>query len=213
MVQSVSHYSGSTYATTAGETRRACIRNLPGFLSNSSVNVLDSSLIPDVRVTIYWATNATLSKANGVGDTDFVLTTGVTSVSSSFTINDCFACIDTISIASDVYGSMVDMYMKGEEQCIKISFPDYTTIHDSGSIIRFSVASNSLDRVLALWCNDAQSSPVPIDGTALSSNNYDTPTTSSSDKLFQSAYVNSVLPSSATTLQLTCNSSQFPQHE
>eukprot|EP00965_Chrysotila_dentata_P050907 1688516-Pleurochrysis_carterae.AAC.1 len=170
MVQSVSHYSGDTYATTAGETRRVCIHNLPGFLSNSSVNVIDSSLVPDIRVTIYWAPNATLSKSNGVGDTDFVLTTGVTSISSSFTINDCFTTIDTISIASDVYGSMVDMYMKGEEQCLKVSFKDYTTIHDSGSIIRFSVASNSLDRVLALWCKDAQSSPVPIDGTALSSN-------------------------------------------
>eukprot|EP00965_Chrysotila_dentata_P230873 6198041-Pleurochrysis_carterae.AAC.1 len=189
MVQSVSHYSGSTFTSTAGETRRVCIRNLPGFLSNSSVNVLDSSLIPDVRVTIYWSPNAVLSKSNGVADADFVLTTAVDNISSSYTINDCFATIDTISIAGDAYTSMIDTYMNmGEEQCLKISFKDYTTIHDSGSTIRFSIASNSMDRVLAMWCNDSQSSPVPIDGTALSSNKYDTPTTSSSDNLFQSAY-------------------------
>eukprot|EP00965_Chrysotila_dentata_P059536 1975800-Pleurochrysis_carterae.AAC.1 len=170
MVQSVSHYSGDTFATTSGESRRVCINNLPGFLSNGSVSTFDSSLIPDLRVTIYWAPNATLSKANGPGDTDFVATTSVDDISSSYTINDCFARIDTISFANDAYGSMVDMYMKGEEQCLKVSFPDFSTIHDSGSTIRFSIASNSMDRVLALWCKDDQSSPVPIDGTALSSN-------------------------------------------
>eukprot|EP00965_Chrysotila_dentata_P004009 130291-Pleurochrysis_carterae.AAC.1 len=214
MVQSVSHYSGDTYATTAGESRRVCINNLPGFLSNASVSTFDTALIPDLRVTIYWAPNATLSKANGVDNTDFIKTDAVTSSSSSYTINDCFATIDTINIANDAYTSMIDTYMNmGEEQCLKVSFPDYTTIHDSGSTIRFSIASNSMDRVLALWCKDDQSNPVPIDGSALSSRKYDTPFNSSSDKLFQTAYVNSALPSSATTLQLTCNSSQFPQHE
>eukprot|EP00965_Chrysotila_dentata_P214984 6188501-Pleurochrysis_carterae.AAC.3 len=100
MVQSVSHYSNDTYTTTSGETRRVCIRNLPGLLSNGSVSVLDTSLLPDIRVTIYWAPNAVLSKSAGIGDSDFIQVHA--SVSSSFTIDDCFATIDTISIASDV---------------------------------------------------------------------------------------------------------------
>eukprot|EP00965_Chrysotila_dentata_P094755 3133915-Pleurochrysis_carterae.AAC.1 len=215
MVQAVSHFSGETFTTTSGETRRFCIRNLPGLFSDGSVSVFDTSLIPDIRVTLYWSTNAVLSKSNGVADGDFVKTDAVTTLSSSYTNNDCFMTIDSISIAGDAYSSMIDTYMKmGEEQCLTVSFPDYTTVHDSaGSIIRFSTATNSMDRVMALWCTDSQTSPVPINGSALAVLKYDSPTSSSSDKLFQSAYVNSALPSNVTTLQLTCNSSQFPQHE
>eukprot|EP00965_Chrysotila_dentata_P125223 4140244-Pleurochrysis_carterae.AAC.4 len=213
MVQSVSHNSfDKEFTGTTGETRRMCIQNLPGLFTDANVSVLDTALIPDLQITLYFASNTVMSKSAGIGDSDFVKVHD--SASSTYTIDDCFASIDTISIGNDSYSNMVSAFMnRSEEQCLKISFPDYSTIHDSGEIIRFSVATNSLDRVMCLLCSDNQSYPVPIDGTALAARKYDSPVSSSSDKLFQSAYVNSSLPSTATTLQLTCNGSQFPQYE
>jgi hypothetical protein len=174
-VRAKSYVDGSTIATTdnevysAGASPRFCIMDLEGFFSTAEPKLLDTSLMPDLRVRLHLASDNVLGsvagvKLSGTGGTD-IDDTGTQGA--RYQLTDIHGLIECIGLADQSYDQMLASMMSSQG-FLEIPYKNYTnfqTVHSGSS--RFTVSTQSLDRVWVCWRStgyDTQGGLVPIKG-------------------------------------------------
>ena len=161
-VRETSYVNGATFADPAPESYasssdpRFCIENLEGFLSSAEPKLLDTSLIPDLRVRLYMAGVEILSNPAGVILTDEAGTLANSigangTADATYTLSDIHAHIECIGLADATYDNMLSSMMSSQG-FLEIPYKAYTSFTDThtGSS-RFSVSTASLDLIWIAW--------------------------------------------------------------
>lgn len=138
---------------------------MEGFMSTVDPKLFDSSIIPDLRVRLYMATNSVLSASSMIEEPDFSdesiasTTTGpghsaafVTDVPDiKYRITDVVGTIECISLADMTYENLLASTMQSQGY-LEAPFKAYHSFQDThNATTRFSVATQSLDRVWVAW--------------------------------------------------------------
>jgi hypothetical protein len=157
VVREISYVDGATIAGTGNETltgtqSRFCIDKWDGFLGSAEPKVMDSALVPDIVVSVYLADTNVLSSSAGValdgagaGD----ITDDGTGLG-SYELSNIHATIECIGLADAVYDNMISS-MIASKGFIEVPFKQYFSFQDTHSgQMRFSVATQSLDRIWAV---------------------------------------------------------------
>jgi len=159
MVRKKSYVDGGA-AITANETYTGsqshfCIKSWEGFLGSAEPKIMDSSLVPDLVVSIYLADNSVLANVAG-NDIAGTSTTGINvdgSGTVSYSLSNIHATIECMGLADGTYDNMVSS-MIATKGFIEIPFKQYYSFQDTHSgQMRFSVATQSLDRIWAVHRN------------------------------------------------------------
>ena len=169
-------YDGNTIAVANGtdelyDSDKAIhvIDKWEGFLGTCEPRILDASILPDLVVSIYWATNNVLASCKG--STSNALFTAVpdnNTGKAEYAISNIHASIETVALADSVYDNMV-AGMIASKGFVEIPFKQYFSFHNThtGSS-RFTVATQSLDRVWMAWrlksYNTANQAPHAVPG-------------------------------------------------
>ncbi len=158
-----------------------CIDKFKGFIGSADPKLLDTSLMPDVRVRLYLASDAILMSTDAVGIGDGVAAAAPTAGAgikgfcndngnglAKFELSDLHATIEAIGLASTAYDAMLSAQMS-QAGFLEIPYKDYTSfqnVHDNNGSTRFTVSTQSLDRVWVAWrANDLiQKRPVIVNG-------------------------------------------------
>ncbi len=142
---------------------------MEGFMSTVDPKLFDSSIIPDLRVRLYMATNSVLSASSTVtagtssgnfSDQSIVSTTTGPGHSSTYAtsppdikykITEIVGTIECISLADMTYENLLASTMQSQGY-LEAPFKAFHSFQDqhNGST-RFSVATQSLDRVWIAW--------------------------------------------------------------
>ena len=173
-VRAKSYVDGSTIATTdnevysAGASPRFCIMDLEGFFSTAEPKLLDTSLMPDLRVRLHLASDNVLASVAGIplaGTGTDIADDGTGGA--RYQLTDIFATIECIGLADQAYDQMLASMMSSQG-FLEIPYKNYTnfqTVHSGSS--RFSISSSSLDKIWVCWRStgyDTQGGLVPING-------------------------------------------------
>ena len=177
IVRERSYVDGSNI-TAGGETYNAvgkdtlfCINHWEGFLGTCEPRIIDTSLLPDLVVTVYLTTNHVLSDSRGTNmeanAADGFYRDPAASAA-TFTLSNVHATIECIGLADAVYDNMnaSEIAAKG---FLEVPFKQYFSFSNehTGST-RFTVATQSLDRIwLAMRGpshNDRIHAPHPVKG-------------------------------------------------
>ena len=123
-----------------------------GFLGTCEPKILDASILPDLVVSIYWASNSVLAscKQNTTNDL-FTAKPDSNAEAAVYEIKHIHASIETIGLADSVYDNMVAS-MIASKSFIEIPFKQFfafSNTHTGSS--RFTVATQSLDRIWMAW--------------------------------------------------------------
>jgi len=161
----------------SSELRRFCIDKFEGFLSSAEPKLMDTSLIPDIRVRLYMASNNVLTTSAGTAIGSAVAKAGPPAFEAGFArvgtgagayeLTDIFATIEAIGLADQNYDQMLSSMMSAQG-FLEIPYKSYTSFQEthSGSS-RFTVSTQSLDRVWVTWRNtnfNAQDAPIIVNG-------------------------------------------------
>lgn len=155
--------------------QRFCIDKFPGFLDSVEPKLLDTSILPDIRVRLYMATDNVLTTSAGtaIGDATasapfevgFARTGGVGG--GAYELTNIHATIEAIGMADMGYDAMVDAQMK-QQGYLELPYKAYTSFQENHSgASRFTVSTQSLDRVWVCWRVEnpnVQSHPIIVDG-------------------------------------------------
>ena len=240
--------NGATQITTtenedypAGPNVRFCIQKFHGFLATADPKLLDTSLIPDIRVRLYMASDNVLTTSPGtaIGDAaaaapfeaGFAAAGGAGG--GKYILTDIFATIEAIGLADQSYDQMIAAQM-GQQGFLEIPYKSYTSFQEthSGSS-RFTVATQSLDRVWVCWRNtqfNEQSAPNVVAGYKkegayimgtiaagpatidLGKPQYDVGgVLGTNSEKYKSAYFNFAAPDPLMKMQLQLNGAYMPQ--
>ena len=123
-----------------------------GFLGTCEPKILDASILPDLVVSIYWASNSVLASCKQ-NTTNTLFTTKPDSGAEAavYEIKNIHASIETIGLADSVYDNMVAS-MIASKGYIEVPFKNFfafSNTHTGSS--RFTVATQSLDRIYLAW--------------------------------------------------------------
>ena len=152
-VRAKSYVDGSTIATTdnevysSGASPRFCIMDLEGFFSTAEPKLLDTSLMPDLRVRLHLASDNVLASVAGIplaGTGTDIADDGTGGA--RYQLTDIFATIECIGLADQAYDQMLASMMSSQG-FLEIPYKNYTnfqSVHNGSS--RFSVSSSSLDK-------------------------------------------------------------------
>ena len=192
MVRARSYVDGTAIALVAPEVYPAlngecqfCVNHFEGFLSSAEPRCLDSSLLPDLQVRIYLASNAVLASTAGVvlglvaaagaatGPTgrgatalSYNLTAGGTG-GATYVINNLHAQIECLSLSDQTYDSMLAEQMNSVG-FLEVPFQTYYGFNNQhGGSTRWAVASQSINKCYAVWRSTAyntQAGPLTIQG-------------------------------------------------
>jgi len=163
-----------------------------GFLGSAAPRYLDLSLLPDVQIRLYMASNNVLTaSATNAAGAGLVLaqgsnvftdpSTGVTPA--TYSVSNVFATCELISLADVSYDNMLTEMM-AQQSFLEVPFKAYYSFsqgHNGSS--RFQVSSQSIDRIWSAWQYNggvkpgpdstgrkypytAQSAPIPVLGYA-----------------------------------------------
>ena len=169
--------SGATVLSTTlnegypeGVLSRFCIQEFHGFLASADPKLLDTSIIPDIRVRLYMASDnvltTSLGTAIGTGvaavpfEAGFARATGTGG--GKYILTNLHATIEAIGLADQSYDSMIAAQM-GQQGYLEIPYKSYSSFQEqhSGSS-RFTVSTQSLDRVWVTWrANDYNTQQEP----------------------------------------------------
>jgi hypothetical protein len=120
-----------------------CIQQFLGFLGECSPDVLDTSLLGNVRITIQLANTNIMIKASPDGPT-----------ASTYTLNHIYWTCDTISIDDGVFYPLHQQFLSNSG-IYEIPFSSYYTSLFSSATMnqssRFSLSTGSLDWVLGAF--------------------------------------------------------------
>ena len=162
IVRAKSYVDNTALAGTANESYTAtnkstqfCIDHWEGFLGSCEPKIIDSSLLPDIVVSIYLADNNVLSSCAGValsgtGVADIV---DANATKATYKMDNIHATIECIGLAGSVYNNMV-AGMIASAGFLEIPFKQYFSFQDTtANTMRFTVATQSLDRI---WVSHRQ---------------------------------------------------------
>lgn len=191
MVRNVSYVDGSTitnangeiYGNGNGETQ-FCIDFFEGFLGTCEPKILDSSILPDLVVTIYLADNVVCSSVAGNNMCALTAAASATqqdnsfgkdgTVAPSYSLNNIYAQVEALGLADATYDNLVAS-MIAAKGYLEIPFKQYFSYQNThtGST-RFTVATQSLDRIWTCFRDPNYSAspaaPVVVNGMKISSN-------------------------------------------
>ena len=159
LVRDISYVDGVQMTTNevyTGTQSQFCIDSWEGFLGSAEPKILDSSLVPDMIVSIYLADNSVLANCAGV-DLSGTGAADITDVGTStvaYALSNIHATIECIGLADAVYDNMIAS-MIASKGFLEVPFKQFYSFQDqhSGSM-RFSVATQSLDRIWAVQRDD-----------------------------------------------------------
>ena len=238
MVRKTSYVDGSVITTTDNETypsgklSRFCISKFPGFLDSCEPKILDLSILPDCKVSLYMSSDNVLTTSAGPELSNF---TTIGAKGARYIITDIFATVECISLADATYDNMVASQMS-QSSYLEIPFKSYTTFQETHSgASRFSCSAASLDRVWVAWrANDYndQHAPIPVAGYKTTGGFVSGDSTGFNDPIdvgvpgydsggvlgtnaekYKSKYFNFAAPDKNMTMQMSLNSTYFPQFQ
>jgi len=151
---------------TANNQAQFAVDYWDGFLGSAEPRLLDSSLLPDLKVRIYMATDNVLSSSASVALTAAGFQ-AVGTAAGKYKLNNIYATIECVNLADATYDSMINDMLQNQGY-IEVPFKSYYTFNDShGGSTRWSVASQSVDRVWSAWRiagYNAQLKPLVVNG-------------------------------------------------
>ena len=144
-----------------------CIDKWEGFLGTCEPKILDASILPDLVVSIYWASNTVLASAKQNTTSALFVVPPTAGAAAVYEIKNIHASIETIGLADSVYDNMVAGMIQSKG-FIEIPFKQYFSFHNThtGSS-KFSVASQSVDRIWMAWRESSYNTlaaPHPVPG-------------------------------------------------
>jgi hypothetical protein len=148
-IASLATTKNENYRNDNGQVQFA-IHDWEGFLGSVQPAIIDTSLLSDLTLTLYLADNSVCSSSAGValagtGSSDIVDDNA--SLQSQFQIKDFHLVVETLGLADSVYDMMIEKRIS-QVGYIELPFKSYYTFNDTHSgTTRFTVASQSLDRV------------------------------------------------------------------
>jgi hypothetical protein len=157
------------YRADAGQVPFA-ITNWEGFLGSVQPSIIDTSLLSDLTLTLYLADNSVCSSSagvalNGTGSTD--ITDVNTTAQAQYQIRDFHLIVETLGLADSVYDMMIEKRIS-QVGYVELPFKSFYTFNDTHSgTTRFTVASQSLDRVWVGFRNSTYAdlaAPVKVAG-------------------------------------------------
>ena len=158
MVRAISYVDGAAKAadeTYTGTSSHFCIKQWEGFLGTAEPKIMDSSLVPDIVVSIYLADTSVLANVAGTGIAG-TASTGIDVVGTgtvSYSLSNIHATIECIGLADGTYDNMVSSMIQ-TKGFLEVPFKQYYSFQDTHSgQMRFSVATQSLDRIWAVHRN------------------------------------------------------------
>jgi hypothetical protein len=159
---------GERYPSTHKQAQFT-IDHWEGFIGTCEPKILDAAILPDLVISIYLADNNVLTSSKGV-DLEGTGATDITddgTAAATYELNNIHATIESIGLADSVYDNMVSA-MIAQKGFIEIPFKQYFSFNNTHSgTTRFTVASQSLDRVWWAWRDTAfatQAAPVRVKG-------------------------------------------------
>ena len=156
-------FDGNSVGTGAGANETYAsgtphvIDKWEGFLGTCEPKILDAAILPDLVVSIYWADNSVLASCKQATTNALFVVAPTAGASAAYTIKDIHASIETIGLADSVYDNMVSS-MIAQKGFVEIPFKQYfsfSNTHTGSS--RFTVATQSLDRLWTAWRADGYS--------------------------------------------------------
>jgi hypothetical protein len=143
-----------------------CIDKWEGFLGTCEPKILDASILPDLVVSIYWASNTVLASAKQ-NTTSALFVEAPTTPAAVYEIKNIHASIETIGLADSVYDNMVAgmIQSKGFIEIPFKNFFAFANTHTGSS--KFNVATQSLDRIWMAWRESSYNTlaaPHPVPG-------------------------------------------------
>lgn len=134
----------------ANKSTQFCIDHWEGFLGSCEPKILDSSLVPDLVVSIYLADNNVLSSVAGIdlaGDPSNTTMVQNGTGDATYSLANIHATIECIGLGGATYNNMV-AGMIASAGFLEIPFKQYFSFQDTtANTMRFSVATQSLDRI------------------------------------------------------------------
>ncbi len=159
-----------TLATTANENDANtlyCVDEWEGFLGTADPMLFDTSIVPNIRIRLYCATDNVLSNVPGVvlgtasgsfadaagtnATTGPPLPAAANATKPKYALSNIHATIECISIADMTYENMLASQMSSQGD-LEVPYKAYYTFQDThtGSS-KFSVSASSLDRIFLAW--------------------------------------------------------------
>ena len=151
VIRATSYHKASGIASNKEVAAPYVIDKWEGFLCTVEPKIVDLSLLPECVVSIYLAANSVCIDAagtalSGTGASDIVDDAG--SPAPVYKLTQIYATIETIGLADGTYDSMISQMMS-QVGYLELPFKQYISFQDTtASNMRFSVASQSLDRLL-----------------------------------------------------------------
>lgn len=188
-VRHKSYVNGKVFTNLLNEEYNApannplfCVDRFEGFLGTAEPRLLDSSILPEIRVRITLASDNVLSTSTevtlGKGPNAFSSESGAANtvgpnqsnapkVGARYKLTGIHATIECIGLADQTYDNMIAAMMS-QQGFLEIPYKSYDCFQDmhTGSS-RFTVSTQSLDRVWVAW-RDAnfnnQDTPLIVEG-------------------------------------------------
>ena len=158
MVRATSYVDGAAKSgneTYTGAVSHFCVKNWEGFLGTAEPKIFDSSTVPDLVVSIYLADVSVLSNSAG-NDIAGTSSTGIDANGTStvsYSLSNIHATIECMSLADGTYDNMISSMIQ-TKGFLEVPFKQYYSFQDTHSgQMRFSVATQSLDRIWAVHRN------------------------------------------------------------
>ena len=225
IVRQVSYVDGSEIAAEAavtagtaaitdnevytGSVSQFCIDKWEGFLGSCEPKILDSSLLPDIVVSIYLTNNNVLCSTSAVAKAGF--TTGG-NLNATFSLSNIHATIESLGLADSTYDTMISQ-MISQRGYIEVPFKQYIAFQDvTQTNMRFSVATACLDRIWIAHraaAYSTQAAPVKLTGYATAGQNI----LEFAKEKYTSAYFNFTEPSGDPKYQFQLNGALYPQFQ
>lgn len=159
IVRSRSYVNNADFAsateTYTGTNSHFCIDSWDGFLGTAEPKIMDSSLVPDIVVSLYLAdinvlANCRGSALSGTPGTTPTNIDGDGTGTVSYSLSNIHFTIECLGLQDATYDNMVSS-MIASKGFLEVPFKQYHSFQDvhTGQM-RFSVATQSLDRIWAV---------------------------------------------------------------
>jgi len=140
-------YAGADMTGPLENEAKYCVNHWEGFLGTVEPQIVDLSLLPECVVSIYLASNNVCIDANANTTAAFgTVTSGAAGAQPVYQLSEIYATIETVGMADGTYDAMVNQVMS-KVGFLELPFKQYISFRDQNANMRFSVASQSLDRI------------------------------------------------------------------